>query len=575
MNALIDTIRGLGPARLAMMVAVAAASLAFFIYLTGRLATPDMALLYGDLEAQDSGQIVAQLEQSGVPFKVSPDGSRVFVAAEQVGRMRVAMAEQGLPSGGSIGYEIFDRSEGLGTTGFVQNINHLRALEGEISRTIRSISQIERARVHLVLPKRELFSRERAEASASIVVTLRGSNRLSHQQVGSIQHLVAAAVQGLQPNNVSIVDSSGALLARGTGDDEITGLSTNADEMRHSYETRLARTIEELLERSVGPGNVRAEVSAEMDFDRITENAEIYDPEGQVVRSTQTVEESADAKDGQIAEPVTVGNNLPDNSLLGNGSGDGSLETSSRVEETVNYEISRTVKTHVRESGLVRNLSIAVLINGIVGVGEDGERTYEARSAEELEQLAALVRSAAGFDEARGDQLEIVNLRFADLEQPDDATIDPFALFGLGQAELLRFVELLVLGVVAVLVLLLVVRPLLGRILDASLSSDVPPEHAGLLPDPTGARPALAAPMPAFQAPQMAPALAAPAGLPAAPSLAGLHPASVAEDIEQMIDLSKVEGRVRASSVKKIGEIVEKHPEESVAIVRNWLYQEG
>ncbi len=567
-----------------MMVAVAAASLAFFIYLTGRLATPEMSLLYGDLEGQDSGQIVAQLEQSGVPFKVSADGSRVFVAADQVGRMRVAMAEQGLPSGGSVGYEIFDRSEGFGTTGFVQNVNHLRALEGEIARTIRSISQIDRARVHLVLPKRELFSRERAEASASIVVTLRGGNRLSRQQVGSIQHLVAAAVQGLGPENVSIVDSSGTLLARGTGEDEIAGLSTNAEEMRRNYETRLARTIEELLERSVGLGNVRAEVSAEMDFDRITENAEIYDPDGQVVRSTQTVEENADAKDGQIAEPVTVGNNLPDNSLLGDGEGEGSLESSSRIEETVNYEISRTVKTHVRESGLVRNLSIAVLINGIVGIGEDGARTYEPRSAEELEQLAALVRSAAGFDEARGDQLEIVNLRFADLDQPEAAATDPFALFGLDQAELLRFIELLVLGVVAVLVLLLVVKPMLGRVLDASVTSDMPPEHAGLLPDPTGARPALAAPAPAaIPAPeqvaltpvQVAQPLAAPGGVPAGPSLAGLHPASVAEDIEQMIDLSKVEGRVRASSMKKIGEIVEKHPEESVAIVRNWLYQES
>jgi len=131
------------------MLAVAAGTLAFFIYLTSRLATPDMALLYGDLESQDSGQIVTQLDQSGVPYKVSPDGSRIFVAADQVGRVRVSMAEQGLPSGGSIGYEIFDRSEGLGTTGFVQNVNHLRALEGEIARTIRTISQVHQARVHL------------------------------------------------------------------------------------------------------------------------------------------------------------------------------------------------------------------------------------------------------------------------------------------------------------------------------------------------------------------------------------------------------------------------------------------
>lgn len=572
-NTFIDTIRGLGPLRLVMMAAVAASSVAFFIYLTGRLATPDMALLYGELDGQESGQIVAQLEQQGIPYKVSADGGSILVPADQVGRVRVAMAEQGLPSGGSVGYEIFDRSETLGTTSFVQNVNHLRALEGELARTIRSIAQVQQARVHLVLPKRELFSRDRAEPSASIVVSLRGGSRLSQEQIYSIQHLVAAAVQSLQPNDVSIVDSNGALLAKSGGEDEMAALATNAEEMQRGYETRLARTIEELLERSVGPGNVRAEVSAEMDFDRITENAEVYDPDGQVVRSTQTVEETADAQDGQVAEPITIGNNLPDNALAPLGDGDGSAESSSRIEETVNYEISRTVRTHVRESGLVRRLSLAVLVNGIVGLDADDEPTYEPRSAEEMEQLAALVRSATGFEEERGDSLEIVNLRFADLEAPEGG-VDAFALFGLQQAELLRFAELLILGVVAILVLLLVVRPMLGRILDSNLNSTAAtPEDGGLLSNQSAAYPALApAAAPGLPATQAAgtPALAAPAA--AAP---GLPAVSAAQDIAQTIDLNQVEGRVHTSSVKKIGEIVTKHPDESVAIVRNWLYQQG
>ncbi len=170
MNPLIDTIRSLGPLRLAMMAAVAAGSLAFFIFLTSRLATPQLSLLYGELDGQDSGRIVAQLDQMGVAYDVSADGGRILVPADQVGRLRVAMAEQGLPTGGSIGYEIFDRADGLGTTSFVQNINHLRALEGELARTIRSITRIRQARVHLVLPQRELFSRERTEPSASIIL---------------------------------------------------------------------------------------------------------------------------------------------------------------------------------------------------------------------------------------------------------------------------------------------------------------------------------------------------------------------------------------------------------------------
>jgi flagellar M-ring protein FliF len=549
------------------MAVVAAASLAFFIFLTSRLGTPEMSLLYGELDGQDSGKIATQLDQMGVTYKLSADGSRLFVPGDQVGRLRVAMAEQGLPSGGSIGYEIFDRSDGLGTTSFVQNVNHLRALEGELARTIRSITQVQHARVHLVLPQREIFSRERTEPSASIILTLRGNRGLGREQVLSIQHLVAAAVQGLQPGKISIVDSSGTLLARGGNDDETGEFATNSEELRRSYERRMASTIEELLERSVGAGNVRAEVAAEMDFDRITENAEIYDPDGQVVRSTQTVEETSDSQDGQVAQPVTIGSNLPDN-LPQLGEGDASVNRASRVEETVNYEITRTVKTHVRESGEIHRLSVAVLINGTVETDEDGQETYQPRSAEELEQLAALVRSTVGYDEARGDTLEIVNLRFADLQQAE-AESASFGFLGLGQAEILRIAEILVLGVIAILALLFVIRPLFSRVLEGNFSLGGVPESAGLLPDPTGARPALSGPAAALPGVTTA----------AAAAIAGPEPQSmqptVADEIESMIDLNKVEGRVRASSVKKIGEIVDKHPEEAVAILRSWLYQDG
>ena len=335
------------------MVAVGAATIAFFIYLTSRLSTPDMTLLYADLDPQDSGQIVSRLEQQDIGYRLGPDGSQIFVPSDQVARLRVVMAVDGLPSGGSIGYEIFDRSEGLGTTKFVQNVNHLRALEGELARTIRSISRVKHARVHLVLPKRELFTRDRQEPTASIVLTTQGNQRLAKQQVLAIQHLVAAAVPGLQPAMVSIVDSNGALLARGSDEDDSTGAASTAEEMRIAYQSRLAHTIEEILERSVGPGNVRAQVTAEMDFDRVTENSEIFDPDGQVVRSTQTIEEQSGSSDAQGLPPVTVGGNLPDANLPG-ADGAASSSNAQRNEETVNYEISKTIKTHVRESGVVR-----------------------------------------------------------------------------------------------------------------------------------------------------------------------------------------------------------------------------
>jgi flagellar M-ring protein FliF len=557
-NTFIETLRSLGPVRLAAMAMVAAGILAFFIFLTGRLASPEMSLLYAELDSQDSGQIISRLEQLNVPYRLSGGGSQILVPADQVARLRVTMAEDGLPSGGSIGYEIFDRSEGLGTTNFVQSINHLRALEGELARTIRSIGLVKQARVHLVLPRRELFSRDRQEPSASIVLTMRGGRRLAGNQVLAIQHMVAAAVPGLQPSLVSIVDNKGLLLARGVSADDPQGVAGTAEEMRVGYEARLARTIEELIERTVGPGYVRAQVSADMDFDRVTENAEIYDPDGQVARSTQTVEETSNALDGQGAPPVTVGNNLPDAGLPQLGDGGSSSSRTSRTEETVNYEITRTVKTHVRESGLVQRLSVAVLVNGTTTPDANGEPVYQPRSEEQMDRFAALVRSAVGLNDERGDTLEIANLRFADLETEtgSEATGD---LFGFDTTELMRVAEILVLGVVGILVLLLVVRPMVGRLLESIPASGQ--GGGGLLPDMGGARPALAAP-----------------GAPADVAVAQQSGVALGEDmdseVDAMIDLNKVEGRVRASSIHKIGEIVEKHPEEAVAIVRSWIYQE-
>ncbi len=571
MNSLLETLKSLGPARLGMMAAVAAGIIAFFIYLTSRLASPDMALLYAELDAADSGQIIARLEQMNVPYRIGEEGGRVFVPQDQVGRMRVVMAEDGLPSGGSIGYEIFDRSEGLGTTNFVQNINHVRALEGELARTIRSVSSVKQARVHLVLPRRELFSRDRQEPSASIVLMLGGNRSLDRQQVTSIQHLVAAAVPGLKPTMVSIIDDAGNLLARGTAEGDLSQTATRSEEMRIAYESRLVRTVEELLARSLGPGNVRAQVSAEMDFDRVTENAEIFDPDGQVVRSTQVVEEQASNSDG-APEGVTVGNNLPDALPELDGAA-GSQSQTSRTEETVNYEITKTVKTHIREAGMVRRLSVAVMVNGKTVADGEGNATYEPRSAEEIEKITALVRSAVGYDESRGDTIEVVEMPFIEIAS-DEGIIDQ-GLFGLTKADLMRGAELLVLGVVAVLVLLLVVRPLLGRLLEVDEESLAESGAGGLLPDGS---------------PQ--PALAGPAGagggrdvprLPGDPSAVvatrvdedGRPEKNVANEIDQMIDLNQVEGRVRASSVKKIGEIIEKHPEEAVAIVRSWLHADA
>jgi len=226
-NGLIEFVRSIGPARLAAMGAVAAGLIGFFVFISMRLSEPQLSILYTDLSLNDSGSIVRELEGRNIKYELRNGGGSVLVPDEHVLRLRLALAEQGLPEGGAVGYEIFDKGETLGATSFVQNINHLRALEGELARTIRALDKVQVARVHLVLPKRQLFSRDQTEPSASIVLRVRGD--LDKSQTRAIQHLVASAVKRLKPSRVAIVDESGRLLASGDGDQNGPALFSTLD----------------------------------------------------------------------------------------------------------------------------------------------------------------------------------------------------------------------------------------------------------------------------------------------------------------------------------------------------------
>ena len=532
METLILAFKNLGPARVGVISAVLLGMLGFFIFLIMRLGSPSMVLLYGELSSSDSSQIVSQLQGMGVPFELKNNGAQVLVPNERALKLRITLAEKGVPSGGSLGYELFDDQDSIGNTNFVQNINLIRALEGELSRTIQTLTKVRAARVHLVLPKRELFSREKQQPSASI--TLKASGQLDAEQVAAIQHLVAAAVPSLEPTRVSIVDSRGKLLARGFEDDPATSLTQKAEERRRKFESRMGRTIEQLLEKTVGNGKVRAEIKAEMDFDRISTVNEKYNPDGQVVRSTQSIEESNTTRDTEGAQPVTVGTNLPDPGSAGSTAS--STADQNRAEETVNFEISKQIVNHVREAGIVKRLSVAVLIDGIRGFDEGGQPTYKPRSETEMELLATLVRGAIGFNADRGDTVDVINMEYADWHEEMEG-IGPF--FGIDKNDLLHMAEVLVLSIVAILVILLVVRPLVSRAFDTI--SPVAAMGERLLADQAGA------------------------------ALAG--PEEFEEEIEELIDIDRVEGKVKSSSAKQIGDFVDKYPEEALSIIRGWMHQ--
>src|SRR5271167_1001703 len=271
------------------MVAVTTALIAFFAFVIMRVTTPQMTTLFTDLSVEDSSSIIKDLDRQGIPYEMRNEGSVIMVPKDKVTRLRMKLAEGGLPKGGGVGYEIFDKSDALGTTSFVQNINSLRALEGELARTIQGLDHVEAARVHLVMPERPLFSRDKIDPSASIVLKVRGS--LDPAQVRAIRHLVATAVNGLRPQRVSIVDEQGTLLADGAADDG-SGGDVSADERQAAFEKHMREQIESIVSSVVGPGHSRVQVNADFDFNRITQTSDKFDPDGRVIRSSQTREET-------------------------------------------------------------------------------------------------------------------------------------------------------------------------------------------------------------------------------------------------------------------------------------------
>ncbi len=517
------------------MMAVTAALIGFFGFVIMRVTTPQMTTLFTDLSMEDSSSIIKDLERQGIPFEMRNEGSVILVPKDKVTRLRMKLAEGGLPKGGGVGYEIFDKSDALGTTSFVQNINHLRALEGELARTIRGIDRIQAARVHLVLPERPLFSRETPEPSASIVVRVRGT--LEPQQINAIRHLVASSVNGLKPQRVSIVDEAGQLLADGAASnaDQAVG-----DERRAGFEKRMRKQVEDIVSSVVGAGRARVQLSADFDYNRITQTSDKFDPEGRVLRSTQTREESSATTDSN--GQVTVNNELPGNAQNTNAAA--ARDQSKKTEETNNYEISRTTKTEVTEAGRVNRISVAVLVDGSYAKNDKGEMVYQERSKEQLDRIAALVRSAIGFDQKRGDQVEVVNLKFA--EAPLVVPVgEPTGLLGMLQFtkdDVMYVIELGVMMLLGLVVLFMVIRPLVKRILASEEISSLIGEGS---------------------VPALTDASAQPAGIPSQ----SLIPNATA----QMIDVAQVQGQVHAQSVHRVGELAERNPNETASIVRQWL----
>jgi flagellar M-ring protein FliF len=532
-------INRIGLPRLAAMAVVAMLMLGFFGFLIMRAQTPNLSPLYTGLSLEDSSAIVTELQTLNIPYELRGDGDTILIPRDQITTTRMTLAGSGLPQRGQVGYEIFDEQSTLGATSFVQNLNNVRALEGELARTIASLTRIKSARVHLVLPERELFRRERTDPSASIVLAVRGE--LASGEIRAIQHLVASAIEGLTPTRVSIVDDQGNLLASGTGDDAEGALAGDAAERTLSFENRLRTRVEDMLANVVGAGRARVEVSAEIDFNRSTTTQETFDPESQVVRSSQ-IRETENLSAGANGQ-VTVANELPGASQ--NNGAAGPTEQGTSSEEVTNYEISKTTQTAVTEAGAIKRLSVAVVVDGVYAADPNGDPVYAPRSAGEIAQLLTLVRSAVGYSETRGDSVEVVNMQFA--ERPELAvpgTDGNGGLLDFTRDDLMNGAEMAVTLLIALALVFFVMRPLLKKVLTPETQALALPSGAEL-----GHHGVLSADGQIIADEEDEPRDKTPAWVASAKSM----------------------GETQLQTLKTVGTLVEENPKQAALIVRDWL----
>ncbi len=528
MNAVRQFANKLGGRRLAMMGAVAVALLAGLAYLALPGGTGPMGYLYTDLDPSSAQAIADKLQAEQVPFQISPDGTAVMAPQDRLANLRMTMAGDRL--GGKIGYEILDSEQPFGLSASREKINERRAIEGELSRSVESLQNVAKARVQIVMPERALFTSEPRAATAA--VTVKTLARLSGENIQAIRHLVASAVPELSPDRVTVVDQTGALLAR--SGEAGTGVSGDADEKQRSVEAKLRQQIESLLEPIVGAGKVRAEVAAVIDRDQTREEASVVDPDKQAVAKQVTVESSDqddEASGGGAAASVSA--QLPDgaSNAAAPGSGDRRRSAKNETSEDVTYENSRTNTVRVRPPGEVKRLTVAVMVDS----------GPQPMPAPQVQRLQRLVENAVGFDQERGDSVMVESMKFsaADLGETEGGFFSE-----LPTESLFSVLKLMIIAGVALLALKML-KP-----------------RAGLEPALAGA-PLLEAPV------QGASSLAS-----TQPGEAPLQLESGDEralPLDEEIALAEVDGRIKASALKRVGETVSASPAEATSVIRQWM----
>lgn len=527
-------------------VVVALATVAMFaavLVLSRMASTPGMSLLYSGLEAGPAGEVISALEQRGTRYEVR--GGAIYVNRNERDELRMTLASEGLPANNAAGYELLDSLSGFGTTSQMFDAAYWRAKEGELARTIASSPQVRAARVHISNPSSQPFRRD-LKPTASVTVTPTAGS-LSAGQARALKNLIASAVAGLSPEDVSVIDGqSGQIL----GADEFANGAGNGDDRA----AELKQAVERLLAARVGYGNSVVEVSLETVTDRESIVERVFDPDSRVAISTDTEERTTSAEDAQ-GGGVTVASNLPEGDE--NGSAGSSTSQNSETRERVNFEVSETQREILRVPGAIKRLTVAVLVDGTTSIDAAGTEVFTPRSADELATLRELVASAVGFDEARGDVITLKSLAFEPVEA--EGTAADASLTGNLNLDPMFIIQLAVLSVVILVLGLFVVRPIL---------TSAPALAAGALPAPAsrqsegiGNQPSAVPSLPALTGEIDNSGFAA-------PTMAVVSDFDFPDENSGLPAMSGSGGR---DPVKRLRELIEERQDETVEILRSWM----
>lgn len=537
-----DYLRQMPPSRLFVVLAGVAVVLAVLLvaFLWHKAPAPEeqQKVLFSQLNMQDAGAIVAKLKDMKIPYTIKGDGSTILVPAPMALDVRLRLYNEGLPQGGGVGYEIFDKNDVLGNRPFQDKINLKRALQGELARTITNIAAIRSARVHLVIPEKALFREQQDKTTASVFLTLAPGRRLTSEQVRGIMQFVASSVPGLDPHEVIVLDDMGQRLSH----EEVKApLSQNDAQLNHqrTMESDLERKVQTLLEPAVGKGKVRARVSATLDFQQLERTEERYDAENPATRSQQRTKEEGTGSGYWTIGTPGVRPNIEGAQVTG----DKEKASTAKQTETINYELSKTVSKLVAPTGDIKRLSVGVLVDGTYQAGDKaGERKYVPRSPEELTKFRDIVRGAVGYNEARGDKVEVASMPF----EPESALDEPLQREA-QQAFWSHMVRYGSYVLVALLLCLFVARPLI----QGYLGYKAEPVVEAIFPRTVQ---------------ELEAGMENPAML-LEPAIVGALPNQAPGPMEAMTPTKPTGATLRA----QVTEVVKRDPEHTLEILRTWL----